>query len=104
MANSQEGEATESFALPPGTCSDEGPGSIPPEISVLTKAVQDVVKIIEIIVALLYNSPVAHSVIEPAVGVRHCTCTGRGNKGAEGMVTTQSVTLTEDKMLMQSKV
>lgn len=53
-------------------------------ISALTKAVQDVVKIIEIIVAVLHDGPVAHGVVEPAVRVRHCTRTGRGDKGPEG--------------------
>lgn len=56
--------------------------------STLTKAVQNVVKIIEIVVAILHGGPVAHSVIELAVGVCHCARAGRGDQGAEGTVTT----------------
>lgn len=52
--------------------------------SALTKAIQDVVKIVEIVVALLHDGPVAHSVVQPAVGVCHCACTGQGDRRVGG--------------------
>lgn len=55
--------------------------SLQPVASALTKAVQDVVKIIEIVVAFLHVGPIAHGVVEPAVGICHCAHTGRGDKG-----------------------
>lgn len=73
-------------------------------ISALTEAVQDVVEIIKIVVAVLHDSPVAHGVIEQAIGVCHCTRTGRGDKGAEKTITGQLVTSTEDKQFKQTKV
>lgn len=82
----------------PGTCGCHGPPGLP----VLTKAVQDVVKIIEIVIALLHDGPVAHGVVQPAVGVCHCAGTGRGD--GWGKVTRQLVTLTEDRKFKQTKV
>lgn len=104
---SGEGEAPDGLAPPPpgpGVTKAAGPGRVPPAISALTKAVQDVVKIVEIIVAVLHDGPVAHGVIEPAVRVRHCACTGRGDKGPEGTVTTQLVTSAEVKKIKQTEV
>lgn len=100
-------EAPDGLAPPPpgpGVTKAAGPGRVPPAISALTKAVQDVVKIVEIIVAVLHDGPVAHGVIEPAVRVRHCACTGRGDKGPEGTVTTQSVPSAEVKKIKQTEV
>lgn len=104
---SGEGGAPDGLAPPPpgpGVTKAAGPGRVPPAISALTKAVQDVVKIVEIIVAVLHDGPVAHGVIEPAVRVRHCACTGRGDKGPEGTVTTQLVTSAEVKKIKQTEV
>lgn len=104
---SGEGEAPDGLAPPPpgpGVTKAAGPGRVPPAISALTKAVQDVVKIVEIIVAVLHDGPVAHGVIEPAVRIRHCACTGRGDKGPEGTVTTQSVPSAEVKKIKQTEV
>lgn len=100
-------EAPDGLAPPPpgpGVTKAAGPGCVPPAISALTKAVQDVVKIVEIIVAVLHDGPVAHGVIEPAVRVRHCACTGRGDKGPEGTVTTQLVPSAEVKKIKQTEV
>lgn len=100
-------EAPDGLAPPPpgpGVTKAAGPGRVPPAISALTKAVQDVVKIVEIIVAVLHDGPVAHGVIEPAVRVRHCACTGRGDKGPEGTVTTQLVPSAEVKKIKQTEV
>lgn len=56
-------------------------GTVPPVASALTEAVQDVVKVIEIVVAFVHNSLIAHGVIEPAVGVSHGARTGQGDRG-----------------------
>lgn len=104
---SGEGGAPDGLAPPPpgpGVTKAAGPGRVPPAISALTKAVQDVVKIVEIIVAVLHDGPVAHGVIEPAVRVRHCACTGRGDKGPEGTVTTELVPSAEVKKIKQTEV
>lgn len=71
-------------------------------MSALTEAVQDVVEVVEIIVAVLHDGPVAHGVVEPAVGVCHGACAGQGDKGAEGTVTTQPVTSTEGRMFKET--
>lgn len=78
-------------------------GTVPPVASALTEAVQDVVKVIEIVVAFVHNSLIAHGVIEPAVGVSHGARTGQGDRGAEGKVTRKLVTSTEDKRLKRTK-
>lgn len=49
--------------------------------SALTKAVEDVVKVVEIVVTLFHGGAVALGVTEPAVGVCHRTRTGRGDTG-----------------------
>lgn len=72
--------------------------------SALTEAVQDVVKVIEIVVAFVHNSLIAHGVIEPAVGIGHSARTGQGDRGAEGKVARIWVTSTEDKRLKRTKL
>lgn len=46
----------------------------------LTEAVEDVVKVVEIIVTFFYHGLVAHGVVEPAVGICHGAGTGQGGK------------------------
>lgn len=48
-----------------------------------TEAVEDVVKVVEIIVTLLHHRLVAHGVVEPAVGIGHRAGAG-GEEGQEG--------------------
>lgn len=82
-----EAQASDGFTLlhlGPVVTEATGPGSVPPVTSALTKAVQDVVKIVEIVVAVLHDGPVVHGVIEPAIGVCHGTRTGRETKGQKG--------------------
>lgn len=97
-----EGEAADSPALPPLGPAGLRPRECPPGISALTKAVQDVVEIVEIIVAVLHDRPVAHRAVAPAVGVCHCACAGRGD-GQEGR-SQHSGSPQQDKMFKETKV
>lgn len=44
--------------------------------SALTKAVQNVVKVVEIVITFFHNCFVANCVVHPAVGICDCACAG----------------------------
>lgn len=49
----------------------------------LTKAVQNVVKVVEIVITFFHNCLVANRVIHPAVGICNCACAGWRNQDKE---------------------
>lgn len=53
------------------------------EKGIITKATEDVVEVIEIIVALFQHCFVALCVIDQSVGIGHCACTERERKKEE---------------------
>lgn len=50
----------------------------------LTKAVEDVVKVIEIVVAILYLGLIVHRVVDESVGISHCAGADEGHKRIGG--------------------
>lgn len=50
----------------------------------LTKAVEDVVKVIEIVVAVLYLGLIVHCVVDKSVGISHRAGADEGHKRAGG--------------------
>lgn len=48
----------------------------PRDKSALTKAVQNVVKVVEIVITFFHNCFVANCVVHPAVGICDCACAG----------------------------
>lgn len=50
----------------------------------LTEAVEDVVKVIEIVVAFLHLGLIAHRVVDESVGVSHRAGANKGDKRAGG--------------------
>lgn len=49
----------------------------------ITKAVQNVVEVVEIVIAFFHNRLVANRVVHPAVGICNSACAGWGNQGKE---------------------
>lgn len=53
------------------------------EKNALTKAVQNVVEVVEIVITFFHNSLVANCMIHPAVGICNCACAGWRNQDKE---------------------